>query len=128
LSVWGYPEFKEDQLAAWLQDTSDPSNSIRHSRNRAQREGANYRIDGAIFQWNALPGEAQKLDIQLCSVRCRCGKTNHRRVRFERIDFAHSCGIVMNEVHAWAYADLEDLPLSQGDDPPANFTDGLRIA
>src|SRR5262249_6096924 len=84
LRVWGYPEFEEDKLAAWLQDTFDTLNSLHHAGNRAQREGANYRIDGAIFQRNALPRKAQKFDIQLCFARCRCGKPNHRRIRFER--------------------------------------------
>src|SRR5262249_10173956 len=114
--------------AAWLHYTFDPANGLLHSRNCAQSEGTNYRIDGVVLQGNALSGKTQKFDIQLCSARCRCGKLNHRRIRFERIDLAHSCGIVVNEVHAWAYAYLEDLPLSQGDNPPANFPYGLRIA
>jgi DNA-binding transcriptional LysR family regulator len=31
LRVWRYPEFEEDQLAAWLQDTFDTLNSLHHA-------------------------------------------------------------------------------------------------
>jgi hypothetical protein len=53
---------------------------------------------------------------------------NHSRVGFKRVELAHSCGIVVNEVRARTYTDLEDFSLSQGDDLPANFSDGRRIA
>jgi len=34
----------------------------------------------------------------------------------------------VNKVYAWTHADLEDYPLSQGDEPLANSPDGFRIA
>src|SRR5437867_2528797 len=40
----------------------------------------------------------------------------------------NSGGIVVNEVGAGTYADLEDFPLSPGDDPLANLPERLRVA
>ena len=55
-------------------------------------------------------------------------KSQHPGVGFERIYLAHSCRIVVDEVDPGTYADLEYLPLSQGDDSRPNLSDGLRIA
>src|SRR5262249_61632231 len=49
-------------------------------------------------------------------------------VWFERVELAHFCGVVVNEVDAGPDADFEDSPSRRGDNPPSNFPDGLRVA
>jgi pyridine nucleotide-disulfide oxidoreductase len=72
--------------------------------------------------------EVQKFDIQFRSATFPFGKSNHLWVGFECIDLAHSRGIVVNEIYAGTHADLQNFPLSQGDDRPANFLHRLWVA
>src|SRR5206468_1683501 len=107
------PVLQEDESAAGPQDAGDASNRLHHARDRAQREGADDRVDAAVIQGNALPREVQELDVQL-----RPASFSHREPNHPGVD----------EVYARAHADLQDLPLRQGDDSPPNLPDGLRIA
>jgi hypothetical protein len=119
---------EKDEPAAWPQDTPDASYGLHDARNGAEREGAHNRINAAVLQGYALPREVQELDIQLRSAPMLFCEPDHPRVGFERVELAHSCGIVVHEVDAGTYADFEDCSLSQGDDSLANFLDGLRVA
>jgi hypothetical protein len=120
--------FKEDEFAAWPQNASHTSDGLHDSRNRAQRKGANDRVNRAVIQGKMFPRKVQEFDIQLCSAPLLFCKSKHPRVWFERIHLVYPRGIVVGEVYAGAHADFEDFPLSQRDDPLANFPDGLRIA
>src|SRR5262249_40081157 len=53
---------------------------------------------------------------------------DHAWVGFERVELADFFGVVVNEVDPRPDADFEDGPLSRGDDPLANFPEGLRVA
>jgi hypothetical protein len=46
--------FKEDELAAWFQHTSETANGVRYTRNTAKGEGAHHGIDGAFFLLAAI--------------------------------------------------------------------------
>src|SRR5262249_32515938 len=126
--IWCKPVLEKDEPAAWPQDTSNASYGLHHPRNGAECEGANNRIDSALLQGNALPREVQELDVQLRLAPMLFGEPDHPRVGFERVEFAHSCRIVVREIDAGTDADFEDCPLSQGYDSLANFPDGLRVA
>src|SRR6266571_5303400 len=119
---------EEDELAAGPQDAGDASDRLHDARNRAQGEGADDGIDRTVVQGNALPREAQELDVQLRPASLPLREPNHPGVGFERVDLAHPPRIVVDEVDARAHADLQDPPPSQGDDSRPNLTDGLRIA
>src|SRR5262245_21714184 len=105
------------------QDTPDAPQGLHHPGNGAEGEGAHHRIDRAVPQGDALPREVQELDVQLPSAPLPFSEPHHPGVGFERVELAYRCGIVVTEVDAGAYADFEDGPLSQGDDPLANFPD-----
>jgi len=75
--------FKEDELAAWSQDSSDTSNSLSQAGNRRQHKGTNNRIDPTFPQRNALSWQIQKLDIQFSSAPLLFGDPNHPEVGFE---------------------------------------------
>jgi len=122
------PVLQEDEFAAGPQDAGDASNRLHHARDRAQREGADDRVDAPVIQGYALPREVQELDVQLRPASFSHREPNHPGVGFERIELAHSPGIVVGEVDARAHADLQDRPLGQGDDSRPNVPDGLRIA
>ena len=57
--------FEKDELAAPPQDSSYTAKGLRRARNRAEREGAHDRIDGAVLQWNAFARKVQELNVQL---------------------------------------------------------------
>lgn len=83
-----------------------------------------------IAQRNALPGKFQKLnvEIQIQLVPFFFGKPEHARVRFQRVDLAHSCAIVMSKIDAGTYADLEDSPLRFWDNLLSYFPNRFGIA
>jgi hypothetical protein len=122
------PEFKEDKLPVWSQDTPNASNSLHDARNRTQRKGANNRVNGAVRQGDTFPRKVEKLDVQLRSMPLLFCETYHSWIGFKRVELAHSCGIVVNEIRARTYTDLEHFSLSQRDDLLANFSDGRRVA
>lgn len=119
---------EEDKLPTGLQDSSNTANSLGNARNRAQRERANHRIDCAVGQGNAFSGKIQEFDIEFRLASLRFRQTNHSGIGFERIHLVYSYGIVEGEVHARTYADFENCPFSQGNDPLANVAEGLWIA
>jgi len=59
------PVFKKDEPPAWLKHTSNTSNGLKHARNRAQREGADHRIDGTVFQRDAFARKVQELNFKI---------------------------------------------------------------
>jgi hypothetical protein len=120
--------FKEDEFTTWPQDTSDALNGLHDARNGAKRKGAHNRISAAVIQRNPLSWKVQEFDIQLGSAPLHFCEPNHPSVRFQCVELAHSCGIVAGEVDARTYTNFEDFTLSQGNDPLANFTDGLWVA
>jgi hypothetical protein len=82
--IWREPVFKKDELAAWPQYTSNASNGLYHSGNRAQGEGAHNRIHRTIAQRDAFTRKIQEFDIQFRPAMLFC-KANHARVRFQNL-------------------------------------------
>src|SRR5439155_10419831 len=74
------PVLKEDELAAWLHDSSDAPNSLHHAGNCAEGERANHRIYAGVRERNAFSGQIQKFDIQLGSTSLLFCTRNHPRV------------------------------------------------
>ncbi len=106
--------FKKDELPAWSQDTSNTSNGLHHSGNRAQGESTDNRIDGAVLQRDALARKVQELNSKLRLTPMLFCEATDARIGFQCIDPAQSCGIVVNGINAWANANLEDIPLAKG--------------
>src|SRR5262249_32409708 len=126
--IRGKPVLEKDEPAAWPQDTSDASYGLHHARDRAEREGANNRIDRTVLQGDALPRQVQELDVQLRQAPMLFCEPDHARVGLERVELADFFGVVVNEVDAGPYADFQDGPSSRGDDPLPNFPEGFRVA
>src|SRR5262249_25993464 len=110
------------------QDASDALDGLHNAGNRAEREGADNRVDGGVLQWNSFAREVQKFDVQVRSAPVRFCEPDHPGVGFERVKLGHFLGVVESEVYAGAYADLKHCPLSPRNDPLANLSDGLRVA
>src|SRR6266481_6836502 len=119
--------FKKDELPAWPQDTSNTSNGLHDAGDRAQGESTDSRIDGAVLQRDALARQVQELNFKVRLTPVFFRKANHARIGFQCIDPAHSYGIVVNEINAWANANLEDIPFSQGDESLSNLLNRLGI-
>jgi len=105
------PVLKEDELAAWLQNSSDTSNGLHHSGYRAKRKSTNDRIDAAVPQGNSFTRQIQKFYIQFRSTTLLLRHSDHSWIGFEGIDLGHFGGIVVNEVHAWAKRQSQALYL-----------------
>lgn len=108
------PEFKEDELAIYSQDASNASNGVHYARNRTQCKGANNCVNSVICQGNMFARKIEKFDVQIRPISLPFCKPNHPWVGFKRIELAHACGIVVNEVYARTDTDLQNFPLSQG--------------
>jgi hypothetical protein len=80
----------------------------------AQGESTDNRIDGAVLQRDALARKVQELNSKLRLTPMLFCEATHARIGIQCIDPAHSCGIVVNGINAWANANLEDIPLAKG--------------
>jgi hypothetical protein len=58
--------FEKQEPAFGPRDAAKASNRFCHSGNRAESERADDSVDTAIWQWDSLSREVQKLDIQVC--------------------------------------------------------------
>jgi hypothetical protein len=119
---------EEYELTIPLQDPSNSLNSLNDTRNRAQSKGAHNCVDSRVWQWDALSGQVDKLDIQVRSEALFLCSSKHPSVGLERVNFAYSRLIVVNEVHTGPNADLQNSPLCPRNDLFPDFLDGLRIA
>src|SRR5712692_10527688 len=102
--------------------------STGSTRNRTQREGTHNGVHGASRQGDAFSWKTQELDIELDSASMPFGSLNHCRTWFKCIDLGHSSRIVVEEIHASANADLENLSFGQGDGFLPNLLDGLWVS
>ncbi len=116
--------FKEDELPAWFQYTTETVNGIRYTRNRAEGEGAHDGIDGTIFQRNSFPRNVQKFYVELRSLLLWFGQPNHTGAGFKRVHLAHFGWIVEREVHAQPYTNLKNFTAGQGSDSLTNLANG----
>ena len=121
------PELEEDKRAARFQDAFDPFNRLLDVWNRAQGEGADDRVDGAVREGNLFSGKVDEFDGK--ASRAHLFRTeDHLRIGFERVEFGDAGRIVVGKVGAGADADLEDDAVGEGDDLAANVVDGWRVA
>src|SRR5262249_18836907 len=74
------------------------------------------------------PRKIDELNIQFRFGDLPFCELNHSGVWFECKQFIYFRWFIVDEVHAGADADLQDVSLSQGENPPTNFANGLRIA
>src|SRR6516225_2244399 len=66
--------------------------------------------------------------MQLSSTALLFGVPDHRLIRFKRIDFAHSCWVVMNKVHSGSNSDFQHFAMRQGEEALTDFLDRFWIA
>jgi len=118
---------EEDQFACRIENPGNALHGFQHAWNRAHRKGAHHRVDARVRQRNALSGQIKKLNRQAGSALLFFSFSQHPGIRFERIDFIDSGGIIMYEVHAGPYTDFEHRSLSQRDNAAADCLDGFRI-
>ena len=73
------------------------------------------------------PGKSRNSILSL--VRCHCGSASriNTGVGFERVELAHSGGVVEAKVHARPYTHFKDSAVGQGNDAFANFANWRRI-
>src|SRR5581483_3784778 len=127
LRIGREPVLKEDELATRPQYSSETLNGLYHVGNRAQRKGADNGIDAGSCQGYAFSRQVEKLNVQPSIAALLFGTANHSPVRFKRIHFAYPCWVIVNEVHAWSYADFKHFPLRQRDETLTNLLHGLRV-
>jgi hypothetical protein len=119
---------EENELPAWLENSSYSLNGLYYPWDRAECECAQDRIDTPVFQGNLLSRKIQKLNFQPRSVQLFFCAPAHSRIGFKRIDLVHPGEIVVGEINAVSRANLKDISTSQRNDLSTNVRDRLRIS